>query len=87
LHESRTFHSWVAGIGSPEEMKKFWFRLQFSGQSTKEKNIFEGSVVSIDMPTREIIDKKVGLVMTHEFMMRICGGNRVLYELNIFEEN
>jgi hypothetical protein len=87
LPESRYFHSWVVGVGSPEEMKKFGFSITFRGKSTKEKNTYEDSVVSIDMPTREIIDKKVGLVMTVEFMMRIWGGNRVIYELNIFEEN
>jgi hypothetical protein len=87
LHESRSFHNWVVGVGSPEEMKKFGFSITFSGTCSKEKNTYEGSVVSIDMPTREVIDKKVGLVMTDEFMRRICGGNRVIYELNIFEEN
>jgi hypothetical protein len=68
-------------------MKKFGFRITFRGKSTKEKNIYEGSVVSIDMSAREVIDKRVGLVMTDEFMRRIWDGKHVIYELNIFEEN
>jgi hypothetical protein len=87
LHESRSFQSWVVGIGSPEEMKKFGFSITFRGKSTKEKNTYEGSVVSIDMPTREIIDKKVCLVMTDEFVRRIWDGKQFNYDLEIFEEN
>jgi hypothetical protein len=68
-------------------MKKFVFRITFWGKDSNEKNTYEGSVVSIDMPTREVIDKKVGLMTSDEFMRRIWDGEEFNYDLNIFEAN
>jgi hypothetical protein len=77
----------VVGIGTPEEMKKFVFRIKFWGLGSRDTTTFEGSVISIDVLTGEVIDTKVGSVMSDEFVRRIWDGNLLNYELDIFEEN
>ncbi len=81
--EPRCFHCWVVGLGSPEEVKKFGSRIKFYG--SKESALFEGPVVSIDKPTLDVVDERIGLVLSDEFIRRIWDEKQVKYELNLFE--
>jgi hypothetical protein len=83
LDETRCFHCWVVGLGSPEEVKKFRSRIKFYG--SKESALFEGPVVSIDQPYFDVVDQRIGLVLSDEFIRRIWSGKQVKYELNLFE--
>ena len=78
------FHSWIFGVGSTEEMKKFGFRVKFFG--SMESASYEGPVISIDKPTRDVINEKVGLVMSSEFVRRIWNGKKIAYEVQVFEK-
>jgi hypothetical protein len=84
VSSERTFYSWVFGVGSTEEMKKFGFRVKFFG--SMESASYEGPVISIDKPTRDVINEKAGLVMSNEFVRRIWNGKTIAYEVQVFEK-
>ncbi len=65
-------------------MKKFGFRVKFLG--SMESASYEGPVISIDKPTRDVITEKVGLVMSSEFVRRIWNGEDIAYEVQVFEK-
>jgi hypothetical protein len=83
MDDTHCFHCWVVGLGSQEEVKKFGSRIKFYG--SKENALFEGPVISIDRSTLDVIDERIGLVLSDEFIRRIWDGNQVKYELNLFE--
>ena len=54
--ETGLFSTWVVGVGSEEEMRKFRFRMKFSGG--EEEVLYEGPVTSIDRSSPDVFKNK-----------------------------
>ena len=64
------WHFWVAFLGSQKEADKFEYSIRIVNENNKEEIMYRGPVISIDNPSKKILDSGCCLTFTNNLAKR-----------------
>jgi len=81
--ESGHWHFWTYGVGTREEMSKFFTNLHLWNPDTPLEYYCYIPVVSIDMSVKDAIASEDGFILKDSAVKKIGMNNKVHFELNL----
>ena len=84
-NQSGGFYSWVYGVGSEEEMKKFDFTVKFFNPISREEIAHRGPVLSIEKKVRNIVEEEPGLFFRDMRCKRLMNNPQLGFDVEIIE--
>ena len=79
--ESGPWHIWIYGVGSPEEMSKFAFKVRLYNAGVVTELSHTGVVISIDKSVDDVINDNDGFVVTDAGIKKLRKLDEFLYEV------
>ncbi len=83
--ENSGFYSWVYGVGSEEEMKKFNATIKFFDLFDGEEIMSRGPVVSIEKSAEEIVEEDQVLFFSDKRSKRLMNFGTVRFDVQVVE--